>query len=71
MYAQQIESLQARESAALSSLRAMEGRLKAGSANGSAGGDAPPALAAPGFKWVLVKEGQEHFNPLLYSVIAI
>lgn len=37
----------------------MEGRLKAGSANGSAGGDAPPALAAPGFKWVLVKEGQE------------
>lgn len=59
VYAQQIESLQAREASALSSLKAMEGKLKASSANGGADGDAPPALAAPGFTWVLVKEGQE------------
>lgn len=31
----------------------LESKLKASS------GDAPPALAAPGFKWVLVKEGHE------------
>lgn len=99
VYAQQIESLQAREASALSSVRvsgagssvptiqwglmglrpgppvlpassatpaclpspplpspqALEGKLKA--TNG--GADAPPALAAPGFKWTLVKEGQE------------
>lgn len=38
------------------SCQGLEGRLK--SANGAAP-DAPPALAAPGFKWVLVREGQE------------
>jgi outer membrane murein-binding lipoprotein Lpp len=41
-------------------LQALESKLKG--SNGSAA-DAPPALAATGFKWVLVKEGQEAAPP--------
>ena len=59
VYAQQIESLQAREASALSCVRTLEGKLKSAIGSNGSAGDAPPALAAPGYKWVLVKEGQE------------
>ena len=53
VYSQQLDALQSREAAAVSSARQLEETLASSKQQ-----DGPPALAAPGYQWVLVRDGE-------------
>lgn len=57
VYSQQMESLQAREAAAANRVKVLEQQVA------GLDGSQPPALAADGLKWVLVKASDEGNNP--------
>lgn len=72
VYAQQMKALQAKEAEAARAAAALREELRSRQAATAAAASAqaspaaqkdanpqPPALAAPGFKWVMVKEGEE------------